>query len=391
MPNAVRAESLIPQWEVERRRNRINFLKADGAFTFPAPAILESLLKAYFRWFHPCLAVVDEVDVWNQHRQGTLSPLLLQAMLFIGVLHCDEQTLSGLELGTRHRAKYIFYNRAKDIYDAEFEQKKLTVIQSLFLMSFWRAGALLEKDTRHWLGAAISLAQTKGFHRSAGKADSQKAKLRKRIWWSLYTRDRQCAAALGLPNRIRDEDCDFESLELSDFEHAFHPNVSKKEAEDYATYAVSMTELAKLLGQIVHTGYLPNKTLNAAYRTQMKEKLVKWKHRLPPAMQPDSDIGGQPGFHANMQHMAYNNLLILLYRQGYIGSDEEIKGVDGDIALHAAGRNTRIIEDMLSDGMCTDVCTPSPQIPLSPPYMPKSLDNLFLSLKHSLTLSSFCL
>ena len=116
------------------------------------------------------------------------------------------------------------YNHVKDIYDADFETDKVTVSQALFLMSFWRAGPLLEKDTRHWLGAAISLAQTKGMHRASSTTTFTDFKLRKRIWWSLYVRDRQCSAALGLPTRIRDEDCDIEMLEPSDFEE-----------EDYST------------------------------------------------------------------------------------------------------------------------------------------------------------
>jgi hypothetical protein len=124
-------------------------------------------------------------------------------MLFIGVIHCDEDHLKELGLGVRHRAKYIYYNRAKDIYDADHEQRKLTVIQSLFLLSFWRAGALLEKDARHWLGAAISLAQTKAFHRSSDGPNGKTERLRKRVWWSVYVRERQCAAALGLPHRVR--------------------------------------------------------------------------------------------------------------------------------------------------------------------------------------------
>jgi hypothetical protein len=203
VPNAVKAESLIPQWEAERRKARINYLKAEKAFTVPAKPVLEALLGAYFRWFHPCFPVVDEQDVWTQQQQGSLSPLLLQAMLFIGVIHCGEEQLKDLGLGVRHRAKYIYYNRAKDIYDADHEQKKLTVIQALFLLSFWRAGALLEKDARHWLGAAISLAQTKALHRSSDAANNKMEKLRKRVWWSIYVRERQCAAALGLPHRIR--------------------------------------------------------------------------------------------------------------------------------------------------------------------------------------------
>ena len=311
---------------------------------------MEGLLKAYFQWFHPCFAIVDEVDVWSQHRAGTLSALLLQAMLFVGVLHCDDQTLTELGHGSRHRAKHVLYNRAKDIYDAEVERRKIVIIQSLFLISFMRAGALLEKDTRHWLGAAISLAQSKALHRSAGRAETQVKKLRRRIWWSLYTRDRQCAAALGLPNRIRDEDCDFECMEPTDFEYAFGPSVSNKEAEEHATYAIAMAELAKLLGQIVHSGYLPNKTLSSSHRSQMKDRLVKWKQRLPLAMQPDSEIEGQPSFHANMQHLAYNNLLILLYRTPFIGSEDESSKSDGNVALQAAARNTRIVEDMLSTG-----------------------------------------
>lgn len=349
VPNFVKAEALVPQWEIDRRTARHNFLRTDGAFSFPPSPIVEKLLKAYFRWFHPCFAIVDEVDIWDQYRRGVMSPLLLQAILFIGVLHCEEAVLTELGFDSRHRAKYLFYNRVKDIYDAEFERRKLTVIQALFLMSFWRAGALLEKDTRHWLGCAITLAQTKALHRSAGKAETQEAKLRKRLWWSLYTRDRQCAAALGLPYRIRDEDCDFEHLELSDFQYAFNPTITKSETEEYASYAVTMTELARLLGSILHSAYLPNKPFSNFNRVQMREELGKWKSRLPPR-QPELASNAQTSFITNMQHLAYNNLLILLYRHEYILNHDDGRETDGNMVLQTAADSSRIIEDMLSEG-----------------------------------------
>lgn len=248
VPSGVRAEAQAPQWEMERRRARILLLEQDGVFSLPEPhAVVQSLIEAYFRWFHPCFAVVDEEEVWNQYHTQTLSPLLLQAILFIGVLHCEESTIQQLGLGSRHRAKYIFYNRAKDIYDVELETRKLTIIQSLFLMSFWRAGALLEKDARHWIGAAITLSQTKALHRSPGKTLTTALRLQKRIWWAIYTRDRQCAAALGLPDRIRDEDCDIEPLEAMDYLHAFSPLLPRQKAEEYALYAIGMAELAQML------------------------------------------------------------------------------------------------------------------------------------------------
>ena len=124
-------------------------------------------------------------------------------MLFIGVIFCSEETVAQIGEESRQDAKSLFYCRAKDIYDADFESNKLAVLQSLFLMSFWRAGPLLEKNTRHWLGAAISLAQSKGIHRSyvpdllidghmlrcrSSAAHYSQVKLRRRLWWSLYVR-----------------------------------------------------------------------------------------------------------------------------------------------------------------------------------------------------------
>ena len=251
VPSGVRAEAFVPQWEMERRRARIALLEHDGVFSLPEPpTVVRALIEAYFRWFHPCFAVVDEEDVWNRYHTATLSPLLLQAILFVGVLHCEESTIQQLGLGNRHRVKYIFYNRAKDIYDVELETKKLTIIQSLFLMSFWRAGALLEKDARHWIGAAITLSQTKALHRTSGKPDTPALRLQKRLWWAIYTRDRQCAAALGLPDRIRDEDCDIEPLEAMDYLHAFSSLLPRQKAEDYALYAIGMAELAQMLVSI---------------------------------------------------------------------------------------------------------------------------------------------
>ena len=350
VPSAARADALIPEWEAERRRVRIDYLKAEGAFSLPVPSVLEGLLKAYFSWFHPCFAIVDEGDIWTQYRQRTLSPLLLQSILFIGVLHCDESVLNPLGFGSRHKAKYTFYSRAKDLYDSETETHKLTIVQALFLMSFWRAGALLEKDTRHWLGCAITLAETKALHRSSGRAESQVAKLRKRIWWSMFTRERQCAAALGLPNRVRDEDCDIEPLERSDYDYAFNSNLPREEAEQYTQYALEMAELAQFLGKIVHTGYLPNQNLSSAHRSQMRNELIKWKQQQTPAIQADNEFGQQSSIHANMQDLAYNNLLILLYRLGFINGAQDNQALDAAIALKAAARNSSIIEEMLSDG-----------------------------------------
>lgn len=60
-------------------------------------------------------------------------------------------------------------------------------------------------------------------------------------------RDRQCSAALGLPTRIRDEDCDIEMLELSDFEedsHSVYPRFLGTQKKEHILYAIQMAKLA---------------------------------------------------------------------------------------------------------------------------------------------------
>ncbi|CAI4214026.1 unnamed protein product [Parascedosporium putredinis] len=350
IPNAIKAASVLPPWAVERRETKVELLRAQGVFSYPDNLVVKEILKAYFQWFHPCFAVVDEPDIWRQYGDGTISHFLLQAMLFIGCLHCDEDYLRDAGLGGRRRAKYLFYNRAKDIYDVGFEQKKLVVIQALFHLSFWRDGALFEKDVRHWLGVTLSLAQSKGFHRCAGMGQTKVDRLKRRLWWSLYTRERQCAAALGLPNRVRDEDCDVDMLTEADFTSAFQPSTPPEVAAEWVAYVISMTQLARTLGRLCHCGYLPGKVLSTGDRNAMRDDLIRWKDELPRAMRLDQgDFDAPPSFYANMLHLSYNNLLILLYRAGFIGGPES-RGVDGGVALQAASRNARIVEDMLPGG-----------------------------------------
>jgi hypothetical protein len=113
---------------------------------------------------------------------------------------------------------------------------------------------------------------------------------------------------------------------------------------------MGMCGLARTLGRVVHSGYLPHKHLSPALISQLKDELIRWKQTLPATMQLNNDFGNRPGFHANMLHLAYNNILILLYRSAYIEPGDGNGEVDGAVALQAAARNSRIIEDMLPDG-----------------------------------------
>ena len=93
-------------------------------------------------------------------------------------------------------------------------------MQALLLMTYWYETPDDQKDTWHWMGVAISLAQTIGLHRNPEKSnmEPQKKKLWKRIWWSCFMRDRLVALGMRRPTRVKDEDYDVPMLTEDDFE-----------------------------------------------------------------------------------------------------------------------------------------------------------------------------
>ena len=330
----------LVDFEAQRRQDRISWLDSQGAFAFPQQAHTAALLGWYFQCFHPYCAVVDQLDVWHELHQGTISPLLLNALLFVATTHCDEVTLLNMELRAQ-KAQWTFYNRAKDLYDADYEGEQRVVLQSVFLLSFWRADPLLEKDARFWLAASISLAQSQGLHRSERGPNAMHG-LQKRIWWAIYIRERQCAAALGLPSRIKDEDFDVESLTYDDFERAFDGNVSDSQRLQSISYHVGMVDLSRLLGHVVHSGSHREEHLSSNYREVLRDQLASWKHALPKYMRIGAAVERSPSLHASLLHLAYNNLLILLHLNDHSVDHNQV--TEGGEVLQAASQIARIVE-----------------------------------------------
>ncbi|OJJ65925.1 hypothetical protein ASPBRDRAFT_139155 [Aspergillus brasiliensis CBS 101740] len=331
-------------------------LKADGAFSYPPSETCDTLLQAYFDWFHPCFPILDRAAVHESYTQGSLSPLLLQAMLFIGVSLCTDEAFARTEFSVRYWAKFLFYSRAKAIYDAEWESNKTVKIQSLFLLSFWRGGPSEERDIRFWLGIAIDLAQKRGMHLMSKFSfnSRREERLWKRLWWSLYARDQQSAAALGLPPHIRDEDCDVAMLEPDDIREEIVGGQSPfgVQCMEDLSYPAEMAKLAKLLRSIVSTQYSPvGPSPNDTSRAALHQQLVDWESSMPSELKPENAKTPRAKFLAGLLHMTYHNLYILLYRPSFLHPPDGALDSQGQIALDAATKSTRVLEDMLSHNL----------------------------------------
>ncbi|KAJ6130937.1 hypothetical protein N7523_001397 [Penicillium sp. IBT 18751x] len=339
---------------IKSRKSLHDRLIRESALIFPLPAICDILLHAYFEWFHPCFPILDRSQVQGDYHENKLSPLLLQAILFIGVSMCSDTNLSVTGYEDRYKAKAAFYWRAKEIYDVGWEADTIIKLQSLFLLSFWRGGPTEERDVRFWLGAAIDLAQKKGMHVMSKLPflSERDQKIWKRIWWALYVRDQQTSAALGLPSRIRDEDCEVEGLHVADFEDESSVTASEifqRPPAAHISYVIGMAQLAKLLREVVTSQYLPGHSkLENPSRPLLHKRLSEWESQLPAEMQLQASTSQRVMFLVGMLHMAYNNLYILLYRPIFLQKPSESTSIEGNIALDAAIKSTRILEDMLS-------------------------------------------
>lgn len=206
------------------QKEDIDYLAAKGALTLPDLNLRNELLKSFVHYVHPYLPILNLEDflqtiVANDgvHR---LSLLLFQAVMFAGTAFVDLRHLQAAGYSTRKSARKLFFQRARLLYDFDYEVDRISLVQSLLLMTHWYETPDDQKDTWHWMGVSLSLAHTIGLHRDPANSrmDVQRQHLWKRIWWSTYCRDRLIALGMRRPMRIKDDDCDVPMLTLDDFE-----------------------------------------------------------------------------------------------------------------------------------------------------------------------------
>lgn len=142
------------------------YLRDEGALILPDLQACIPALQAYFTWFHPCFPILDRADFTHKLLLSQVPHILLQSMLFIGTTYCDSTIITSMGFRNRTEAKAKLYTRARLLFHADWEKDPITLIQSLFLMSFWRGDPGDMRDVRYWLGVAIGLAESHGLHRS---------------------------------------------------------------------------------------------------------------------------------------------------------------------------------------------------------------------------------
>ena len=164
----------------------------------------------------------------------------------------------------------------KCLYDSDYEQDQLSLIQSVILLGFWYTDTEDRTGAWHWIGIAISLCQTLGLHRSPesfnanNRLPEQRRRLFRRIWWACFVRDRWLSLVKGRPMRIHLEDCDVPRPSMDDITRELDaiPTATRDRYLPYPSHAVArlwlkLVTISVTLGNILrihyrHTGPKPS-------------------------------------------------------------------------------------------------------------------------------------
>ena len=164
----------------------IDILQQRGAFLLPPKSLCDELVESYFRWVAPVVPVINRSRFMRRYKDTKNPPsvLLLQAIFLAGSRVCTNPRLMDAN-GSTTPAAMTFYKRAKALFDANYEDDRITIVQSLILMGWYWEGpegkyrqrALfadtarsdiasdVTKNVFYWTRVAGIVAQGSGMHR----------------------------------------------------------------------------------------------------------------------------------------------------------------------------------------------------------------------------------
>lgn len=337
----------------------IEILHQRGAFLLPPRDLCDELIDAYFKWVHPVVPVINRTRFMRSYRDLKNPPslLLLQAVLLAGSRVCKNPKLMDAN-GSTTPAALTFYKRAKALYDANYEDDRVTIVQSLLLMGwYWEGPEDVTKNVFYWSRVATIVAQGSGMHRSVEQSQLSitDKRLWKRIWWTLFTRDRSVAVALGRPVHINLDDSDVEMLTEDDFNEDEPDGPSEYPPDPLQVhFFMQYVKLCEIMGLVLSQQYSvasKGRQRNPLDLTHSDMALADWLQNCPPII--CWNVSSR-NFWSGLLFSTYYTTLCLLHR-AYMPPGSSRFGDDvamypsRTIAFQAANNISAIIEFMSNE------------------------------------------
>jgi hypothetical protein len=259
----------------------ITFLEAKKAFELPDRKTLDALVDVFLTQVYSLYPVVNRQEFLQEYNAKRTPWILLHAVCFISATFCSLKTLHRAGYDHRRQARWMFYTKAKALFDVGYESNKIVVLQISVLMSFWGGGPNNYWNFYSWIGTGVTIAEALGCHRSLSSTnmEPQDRSLLKRIWWLLVLRDTNCSALVGRPFRVNLDHCDAEPLTLDDFKHDAAPG-NHDPNSGFDTYQIEAMKLTLILRQIIIARFYPSRAQQQV-TSSLTQMLLSWRAQLP--------------------------------------------------------------------------------------------------------------
>ncbi|KAH0438402.1 cutinase transcription factor 1 beta [Colletotrichum camelliae] len=321
------------------REGHVGFLEQQGAFRLPSLSLQSALLKAFIEFVYPrmpLLSLTKLCEAIESYDRGTkdFSLLIYQAILFAGSAHVKHADLAGTEFSDKLSLRKTLYQRAELLFELGGPQDQLALVQAALLLTFRgisQDSQLDRKDSWHWMNTAVTLALDLGLNHepSLKDFDTAEIRLRRRLWWCCYVRDKILALGMSKPSRIKDEDHDTSMLSIHDMDLETLKTqrtifgliqlgpYDHVELVESAELCVQKTRLSMLMHRILQLQQSPGRRHNSSLQGTVgaiEADLSDWVKQLPvscqtkplPSKLRHTAIQTSIRSRRHLLHMAYN-------------------------------------------------------------------------------------
>ncbi|KIW75197.1 hypothetical protein Z517_11970 [Fonsecaea pedrosoi CBS 271.37] len=307
---------------------------ADLQSTHLMPVLQESYLDTYFEYCHTWCPILDR-ETMQTCLEFSESQLLREALAVLG-----SQLSPPL---IRHPKPIQHFQRFRKLFYDNNESQPLVRICAVMLLYWWSSGPpnVVSIDTNWWwMGASIRLAQEIGLHREQNTEHvlrpGETNGLRRRIWWTLFARDRLTALMQARPCAI---DPDYSDLRMASVEDFPDPNDPKAEIW---VHWVRLCEIIGRVGKAIAQGKIHEPGSTPA------NDLMNWPQDLPDHLQLPISDDRTVNFNrdVHMLHLPYLATTILLHLQK---TTDKLPRASMT-AIIAASCVSRTLQDILARG-----------------------------------------
>ena len=292
----------------------------------PRGTLRQSLLRNFLSSCRPWMPLVDEADLeaFDAKNKDTL---LVTSMLVAGSI--VSSTPQAAEQGQR------CYQCAKILFYTNDEHNHLhTIMATIFMQWLNPSGPehVSIDNSSFWLRISVALAHQIGLHREPDSRTPE-AKLRRRIWWALISRDNQIATSHGRPRAISTEDSNVRPLRIDDFEGGDADGLL------FMQYVC----ITNILGDM--TEYYRRGTLTDRRKIDFEDMLRSWLKAVPLSLRlyhPETRKLNDYNFKIRQLHTLYFTALIILFRH------EKHNQPPSPVSLLAASFISGIFEEYLT-------------------------------------------